>query len=148
MCRRLWKCTGGRSWAARNPGNHVVTVLGSMGAPFHLVNSKSFSTIFPAISTRRTHAVPILSRSARWCWRYSRSSCTHSGPILMHRRERFVLGVVNTVPLPGMYCTFRSMDSVPASKSTSHQRSPQISLRRAPVNKASCVITLNCADIL
>ena len=63
-CRRLWKCTGGRSCAARKPGNHVVTVLGSMGAPFHLVNNRSFSTVLPSISTLRTHSEPILNRSA------------------------------------------------------------------------------------
>ena len=115
-----------------------------MGAPFHLVNNRSFSTVLPSISTLRTHSEPILNRSAFWCLRYSCRSCTQSAPILMHRRERFVLGEVNTVPLPGMYCKVRSMEIVPASKSTSDQRRPQISPRRAPVNKASCVMTLNC----
>lgn len=61
----------------------------------------------------------------------------------MHRRERLVLGDVNTIPSPGMNCTVRLIDNVPFSKSMSDQRNPQISPLLAPVSKASCVITLN-----
>ena len=62
----------------------------------------------------------------------------------MYRRERLVLGDVNTIPSAGMNCTVRLMDNVPFSKSMSDQRNPQISPLLAPVSKASCVITLKC----
>lgn len=46
--------------------------------------------------------------------------------------------------LPGMCCKVRSIEIVPAPMSISDHRRAHISPRRAPVSRASCVITLYC----
>ena len=45
-------------------------------------------------------------------------------------------------------CKVRSIEIVPASMSISDHRRGHISPRRAPVSKASCVITLYCVGVL
>ena len=67
-----------------------------------------------------------------------------SGPMRTHRRERFVFGGLNTAPMPGIVCNVLSMVIVPAVRSMSDQRRAHISPRRAPISKASCVMTLYC----
>jgi len=137
-CRRLWKFTSGRSCASRNFGNQDEMISGSIGSPFHFVNSISLSTTLPFSSvTLRTHAEPIRNLSAFWYRWYSCSSSTQSAPMRRHLLPRLVFGALNTRPIPGMDWTVRLMESVPFSKSMSDQRRAQISPRRAPSSKAS-----------